>query len=243
MNENLFNDLYNASEYYRICNAYDEIIKRYNTDIWHCEEKYGQIKSKKDSPLVINIASILIGLFLFLQGYAFVISDHSFIKIIGVVLWILGSLALIIVPIFNTIRCKKSVNKYAKIADNLWYSELGPIVAEDKKNIKKAKGELTRFKLNNRDCVEFLPQEYRNYQATSYMALAVGKRRADTFKEAANLYEEQLHRWRIEQINEEIAYQNMAINNNLSNIYNQQIETNKRLRNIEDLEFYNMWYK
>ena len=50
------------------------------------------------------------------------------------------------------------------------------------------------------ELLAFLPETYRNAEAACYMLLAVKDGRADTLKEAMNLYEEQLHRWKLEKL-------------------------------------------
>lgn len=46
--------------------------------------------------------------------------------------------------------------------------------------------------------IQFVPANYRYLIAVQYMLEAFQNQRADTFKEAINLYEEQLHRWKLE---------------------------------------------
>lgn len=235
MNEQLFDDLYYASEYFRIFDKHDEITFRLQEDIINCEYKYSEMKNKKDKPLIVNIASIWIGLPLLLTAFT-VSGNGSFL--FSIIFFIIGILGTFVIPIWYTKRCKNS-KKYEKKADEYWYKELGPIVAKNRETMDRADKEWIQFSEANKGVIEFLPEPYRNYQATSYMAIAVGKGRADTFKEAANLYEEQLHRWRLESINEKIAAQNWAIQNNLANLGQQQAESNKLLRSIEALEFFN----
>lgn len=50
------------------------------------------------------------------------------------------------------------------------------------------------------ELLAFLPETYRNAEAACFMLLAVKDGRADTLKEAMNLYEEQLHRWKMEKL-------------------------------------------
>ena len=50
------------------------------------------------------------------------------------------------------------------------------------------------------ELLTFLPETYRNAEAVCFMLLAVKDGRADTLKEAMNLYEEQLHRWKMEKL-------------------------------------------
>lgn len=51
-----------------------------------------------------------------------------------------------------------------------------------------------------KELLAFLPETYRTSEAACYMLLAVKDGRADTLKEAMNLYEEQLHRWKMEKL-------------------------------------------
>lgn len=46
--------------------------------------------------------------------------------------------------------------------------------------------------------LEKIPQDYRYYIAINYIVDCLQKGRADSMKEAINLYEEQLHRWKLE---------------------------------------------
>ena len=82
--------------------------------------------------------------------------------------------------------------------------------------------------------VGFLPEKYRNLQATHFMLNAVGDGRAETLKEAFNLYEEQLHRWRMEGAAQQAAdVQAMAADEMRA----QMAEANARLASIENLKW------
>ncbi|MDW2796486.1 hypothetical protein RZO55_02680 [Clostridium boliviensis] len=48
------------------------------------------------------------------------------------------------------------------------------------------------------EIISLIPEKYRYPLATSYLTEVIECGRADTMKEALNLYEEQLHRWRME---------------------------------------------
>ena len=52
--------------------------------------------------------------------------------------------------------------------------------------------------------IQFIPENYRYSIAVQYMLDAFRNQRADTFKEAINLYEEQLHRWKLENASEQM---------------------------------------
>lgn len=231
MNEKLFDDLYNASEYFRISNIYEQIKERYMNDELDAHNKYTDMKQRKESPLLPNAISIIFGLFILLICTAVEGSGAAFFLLIGVFLTV-GF------PLINSGRCKKVTERYQKEADDWWYAEGGYITAEDEKNYEKAQRELDAFQTSNQHVLEFLPPRYRNYLATQYMALAVANCRADSLKEAINLYEEQLHRWELEQTAQSIAAYNAQIEENLANIYAQQVRTNRTLQNMENMELY-----
>lgn len=234
MNSKLFSDLYSASEYYRVCNTYHEKIANSKTNIQNCKNNYIELKGKKKNPSVANIFLVMFGVVTCLTFL-----PDAEIRPAGILI----AIAIALVVIFNILRCKSYNDKHSKQADKLWYDKWGPAIAQAEKDIQKANQRLMKYKADHYNCINFLPNQYQNYSATSYMAIAVRNGRADTFKEAANLYEEQLHRWRMEQINEEIAAQNWAIQNNLASLGQQQAETNKLLKDIENLEFYNAFVK
>ena len=75
------------------------------------------------------------------------------------------------------------------------------------------------------------------------MEQAVRTGRAETLKEAMNLFEEQLHRWKLEsqgqQLLEQNAIRNQMLSDSLASIESSQRRMESSLRNIEDLEFYN----
>lgn len=74
-----------------------------------------------------------------------------------------------------------------------------------KKGLKSAMEEdyecnviLERFVQDNAEIITFLPKSYRYPLAANFIAEVLENGRADTLKEAFNLYEEQLHRWKME---------------------------------------------
>ncbi len=231
MNTRLFSDLYSASEYYRVCNIYNEKIANLKASIQTCKNNYIELKGKKKSPSVANVFLIAFGLWFCLW---FLTNAET--RLMGIFVAVI----IVSIVVFNVLHCKAYNNKHSNQADKFWYDKWGPAVAQAEKEIQKANQRLSKYKADHSNCLNFLPSQYRNYSATSYMAIAVRNGRADTFKEAANLYEEQLHRWRMEQINEQIAAQNWAIQNNLVSLGQQQAEANKLLKEIENLEFYNL---
>ena len=109
-------------------------------------------------------------------------------------------------------------------------------INQHKKN-ETIKGELTasadtedeegyRIISQNADLLRLLPSEYLYPLATEYIAKMINSDRADSIKEALSMYDEQQHRWTMEQ--------------NMSNMMNLQISQLNALRNIEILQWLSM---
>lgn len=233
MNEELFDNLYNASEYFRISNIYEQIKERYMNDQLDAINKYADMKQRKASALLPNVLCMICSVVPLTIGIAGEGFGTKFMLMIGLFM-------LIGFPLINTFRCKALTQRYQKEADDWWQAEGGYISAEDEQNYERAQKELDAFQESNKHILEFIPPRYRNYTAVLFMAHAVGNCRADSLKEAINLYEEQLHRWELEQAAQSIANYNAQIQENLSDIYAQQVRTNSTLQNIEALELYRM---
>ena len=233
MNEELFDKLYNATEYFRISSIYDQIIERYMNDELDAMNKYADMKRRKAHATLPNVLCMICSVLPLTIGIAGEGSGTKFMLMIGLFM-------LIGFPLINTFRCKALTKRYQKEADDWWYAEGGYISAEDEKNYDRAKKELDLFQDSNKHVLEFIPPHYRNYSAVLFMAHAVGNCRADDLKEAINLYEEQLHRWELELTAQSIANYNAQMQENLSDIYAQQVRTNSLLQNIENMELYRM---
>ena len=63
---------------------------------------------------------------------------------------------------------------------------------------------------DNMDGLSFLPDEYWYPLATDYLVKMVATNRANTLAEVLNLYDEQLHRWRIEEAYDKMHEQQRA---------------------------------
>lgn len=61
----------------------------------------------------------------------------------------------------------------------------------------------------NLEKVRFLPADYWYPMATEYLIKVVAAGRADSLKEALNLFDAQLHRWRVEEANNAILAQQL----------------------------------
>lgn len=74
-----------------------------------------------------------------------------------------------------------------------------------KKQVRKAIKEeydcrmtLEEFLKSNMELLNILPKNYRYPLAANFIAEVLENGRADSLKEAYNLYEEQIHRWKME---------------------------------------------
>lgn len=68
------------------------------------------------------------------------------------------------------------------------------------------------------DEMAFLPVDYWYPMATEYLIKMVQSQRADSLKEALNLYDEQLHRWKVEEANNNIMMQQQIQTAHLASI-------------------------
>lgn len=82
-------------------------------------------------------------------------------------------------------------------------------------------------------CLYRLPLDYQNEQAIAFMLTAVNNGRVDTLREAIELYEIQLHRWRVEgyaqasaEYHQQLYEAQLAANEKLA-------ETNEQLASLE----------
>ena len=66
------------------------------------------------------------------------------------------------------------------------------------KQIKEIKSDMEELIIKNIDVISIIPEQYRYPLATNYIYEVLSNGRADSMKEALNLYEEQLHRWKME---------------------------------------------
>lgn len=91
--------------------------------------------------------------------------------------------------------------------------------------------------------LNIIPNDYQNYRAVTFFEEVVRTGRADTLKEAMNLYEEQVHRWNLEAQGERMIqqqhYDNLMMQIQLCDIEIAQSKNAATLRSIESMEFYN----
>ena len=89
------------------------------------------------------------------------------------------------------------------------------------KNMERSEKEILegkKFMSENMECLSFLPPEYRYPMAIEYLINTLKTGRAKDLKEALDMYDLQLHRWKIEEANEEIVRQQKMQTANLDEI-------------------------
>ena len=111
--------------------------------------------------------------------------------------------AFFLLSIFLLVRARVSLKKHKK-NDKILMEQLRQEDEvknkADEATIAQLEADAVTLQKAANELLAFLPDTYRNTEAACYMLLAVKDGRADTLKEAMNLYEEQLHRWKMEKL-------------------------------------------
>lgn len=203
MNQTLYNDLLNAScVLMAIQKTQDQIIKIKNR-ITQRNLAYKELTSKSDKPLGyharIGWGSALSGqtaLFLLMfisEGMS--LSDLPGFFFIVLIPGAIGAWLLI--------WAITSAQKYKEAKTIEVASTYAANQAQNKTDIEEISNleeKLAELQAEGADSMEILPETYRNAEAACYMLLAVKDGRADSMKEVMNLYEEQLHNWKMEKL-------------------------------------------
>ena len=150
---------------------------------------------------VIFLALILCAIVWFIGIFSGWKIEDIIIGLVAFVPFVLAEIALIVIFCL----CIAKTKKYNKIAEQLHAEaevykavEMGRIVEELEIEVKKIQAELNEFTEKNIHLYECVPAKYRNSRAVSNLYSLVNDGRADTLKEAINMYEEQKHRRQIE---------------------------------------------
>lgn len=88
--------------------------------------------------------------------------------------------------------------------------------AEMDAQMKQVDDDIDLYYAKNYDIIKVLPPDYRYALASDYILSTLRNRRADTIKEATNLFEDQLHKWRMERYQVEILNRQQAMNDHLA---------------------------
>lgn len=187
----------------------------------------------------MEILSGLLGILGLIPMILFAVA-FSFILIIGGIAVIAAGVVLLSIILPKSI--KKHQNKYRQEYDKIKEdsekknTELNAAITELKENA-------VEFLEKNSHRIEFLPVDYQTADAAGFMLQAVKNLRADSLKEAINLYAEELkHRERMAAAerqriqNEEMMYAMQMLNMNMENMTSSQERTNRTLNDINFIQ-------
>ena len=132
--------------------------------------------------------------------------------IIGIVAWavcfyILGAIFLRI-PVLRGVFSLGAIVVGAFVGMGGYKKEAGKteaLVAKLQRQIQKERASGQRVFDEHAEEMAFLPIDYWYPMATEYMVKAVQTKRANTLGEAIDKFEEQLHRWKLEEANDKMV--------------------------------------
>ncbi len=237
MNKELRDDLAFAVEYFRKGEFFEEQYEGQEKKIQNAEQQF-QNEERKGQILfdLLRVASIIVLVFagLVILATAIMIfgdtgfnkTDHFILKTLP--LGIIVSIALLVYLKFH----EKAHDKKFK---EIYAIQVQPIIDAAKAEMENIENQVMEYVKENLHRIEFIPMRYRNLSAISFFYDAISDCLADTLKEASNLYEEYLHRCRLEETAQEaLAEQRFAMNE----LIRQQDETNRRLRDIQNAQYW-----
>lgn len=160
-------------------------------------------------------------------------------------------LPLLILPIeiplaikfYRKTVCKKKNDKLQAEAQKYYDEVFLPTAKQDEEKHNKIIEDRNKYIEYYRPLLNTIPSDYLKYRAVTFFEEVVRTGRADTLKEAMNLYEEQVHRWNLEAQGERMIqqqhYDNLMMQIQLCDIEIAQSKNAATLRSIESMEFYN----
>lgn len=255
--EKLHDQLIQACEYYAMLDKYDNAIQMLNNKSIVLWNDYDRAKKKEFRAKPGMLLIIFTGVFLFVltlivsmvKAYrpTFELYEEPFDELIIAVGMAIGMLVMMLtvgaVLIYRLGYCRARTRKIQAKAEEEWIAKNGDALLQYQESIDRLENERNNFEKKHIRVLYFLPDIYRTRLATAYMERTVRTGRADSLKEAMNLYEEQLHRWRLEeqgrQLLQQKEMQTAMIQDQLTSILHEQRRVTNSLQNIEALEFYN----
>lgn len=152
--------------------------------------------------------------------------------LVGIATWfVIGMIGNILVSILGNIEMFvmmiNSISQFGGIALGIFLgygiykkakNEFETDSNKRKKAVEKEKAAAQQIFDNHVNALAFLPVDYWYPLATEYLVKVVRTERANTLAEALSMFDEQLHRWKIEEANAEIVAQQKAQTANLNSI-------------------------
>lgn len=196
--------------------------------------------------VLVFLISVTMFINYFVMGNDYLITIGSLLLTVSLILWFIGGL-------LNGNAELHSQEKADAMAE-----ELRILEKEDAKFEEEVNSKIEKIQKLNGECwdtgkhfLEFLPQKYRTSQAIAFMGEAVKNLRADTLKEAINLYEDKMDRdikWELEM--EEIQEQSKVQREHMremERLAEESAGTQKRieddLEKIKEMQYYDMMNK
>lgn len=146
-------------------------------------------------------------------------------------------------PISAMIYWRSYKKKHADKATQYWKEVATPAIQKIRQQIREIEDERDRFLNEYAYVLDFLPEDYRDVMAVGYMEECIRNLRADTLKEAINLYEEQKHRWTLENLSQQMLAEtelhNQIMQAGFQAIYDEQRRTTAMATNIRNLTLFN----
>ena len=232
-------------------------IKRNTDEIEAAKKKINQLPPRYILKMVFGICDLIAGIPLTLGGCGFTLvalfseltSDllssiflAAFLFVLMVlpflILSITGIILLISNPISKKRYTKKAIENHKRIKEQ---KEAENTQLTHK--INQIADEAVSHWNNNVRLLDFLPEDYCNVHAVGFMLKAVKNLRADTLKEAINLYDQELkhletmaaaERQRLQ--NEELLYTMELLNLNMETMNANQERANRKLDDISFMQ-------
>ena len=129
-----------------------------------------------------------------------------------------SSLIVMIILVLIAVAISYGVYRFIKGLLTKQSTSLKSAVKSNNERIAAISEEIESIARDNSDVISILPRDYRYYDAAEFMEAAFENGRADSLKEAINLYEEHLHRLRVENINQQVLRSNQLQCKMLENI-------------------------
>lgn len=146
-------------------------------------------------------------------------------------------------PISAMIYWRSYKKKHANEATQYWKEVATPAIQKIRQQICEIEDERDRFLNEHAYVLDFLPEDYREVMAVGYIEECIRNLRADTLKEAINLYEEQKHRWTMESLAQQMLAEtelhNQIMRTGFQAIYDEQCRTTAMATNIRNLTLFN----
>lgn len=230
MDQKLYADLAVATKFYFVELDFKERIKNENKNITNLR-KYAKEKNNSTDYAAPGGFVVLVCIVALLFLIAAIIAGEKHAAIIALIAFFIAlAVSIVLFSIANRID-KKHKNEYETI--------ILPKINMSLHNIESLEKDLETFKTEHGYVLDFLPETYRNAPAVSFMFLVISNGRADTLKEAMNLYEEQLHRWKLEAYAHQSAETQEYCSRAMEELNSKQAQTNEHLRAIEFMQYVN----